>query len=246
MSIYEDLLKAVEDLPKDAIERTKKDVTRKGYDTTGYQYQFLVNVMNEIFGIENWYFDYALAKEIEGKYNNGKPWWDLTVNVTVTVNINDKAVMRKCAGGHRSEMYADALKGAITNGYKKTVALFGVGKKAYEGTIDEDYRPIPGENAQEGTKTVKFPQNGTKPRIAPEKPTDAKEMASVFKISGKPVSRDAFIEKMDEVAKKHKLDLGNVITFARIDKDFPDMDDSEVLKTGAKLKELIARMPKKK
>ena len=39
--------------------------------------------------------------------------------------------------------YADALKGAITNGFKKTAAFWGVGRDAYAGTIDDDNTPLP-------------------------------------------------------------------------------------------------------
>ena len=155
MSKYNELVKGVDSLPKEAIERAKKEVTRKGYDTTGYQYQFLVNVINEVIGLGNWGFTYDIIKEIEGKWNNGKSFWELTTKVTVWMNAETKAEF-SCVGGHKSEMYADALKGAITNGFKKTVAFFGVGKKAYEGTVDDDYRPQPVEDKT--PKEVKQPQ----------------------------------------------------------------------------------------
>ena len=140
--IYKQLVEATNNLPKDAVEKAPKNITRKGYDTTGYGYQFLVNVLNETLGIGGWGFKYELLKEIEGKWSNEKSYWDITVNVTVWIKVdNSTPASFSCVGGHKSEMYSDALKGAITNGFKKTVAFFGVGKNAYEGTIDEDYRP---------------------------------------------------------------------------------------------------------
>ena len=152
MSKYSELVKGVDNLPKEAIEKTKKEVTRKGYDTTGYQYQFLVNVINEVIGLGNWGFTYDVIKEIEGKYNNGKSFWELTTKVTIWMNAETKAEF-SCVGGHKSELYADALKGAITNGFKKTAAFFGVGKKAYEGTVDDDIRPQATGNGQSGPIT---------------------------------------------------------------------------------------------
>ena len=59
------------------------------------------------------------------------------------MKITILGVEKTCVGGHKSEMYADALKGAITNSFKKTLGFFGIGKKAYEGMLDDDYRPIP-------------------------------------------------------------------------------------------------------
>ena len=141
--IYTRLVEAVDALPPEAVERAKKEVTRKGYDTTGYQYQFLVNVLNEVVGMSKWGYSYNLLASDEGTTSSGRKMYDLTVEVTVWIKDGETKIERKCVGGHSSMTYADAYKGAITNGLKKTLAFFGVGKKAYEGTIDEDYQPIP-------------------------------------------------------------------------------------------------------
>jgi len=137
--VYNKINELVDNLPANAVERAKKEDTRKGYDTTGYQYQFLINCINEVVAPCGWNYKYKIIKEVEGKFGNGKPYYDITVELDFTILDTTKT----CVGGHRSEMYADALKGAITNSLKKTLGFFGIGKKAYEGTIDEDYRPIP-------------------------------------------------------------------------------------------------------
>jgi len=149
MNIYTELITAVEDLGEKAVEKTKKEITRKGYDTTGYQYQYLVNVLNEVVGMENWGMDYVIIKEIEGQTAGGQKTWEITTNVNVWIKVGGGIAKRSLAGGHKSTSHADALKGAITNGFKKTVALFGIGKKAYEGTLDDDYTPIPEDNRVE-------------------------------------------------------------------------------------------------
>lgn len=136
---YDELMAAVDALPKEAVERTKASETRKGYDTTGYQYQYLVNALNETLAPESWSFSYRTVKEIEGKYGNGSSFHDVTAEVTVEI----LGSTRTCVGGHVSKSYGDALKGAITNAFKKTLAFFGPGKKAYEGALDDDYRPLP-------------------------------------------------------------------------------------------------------
>lgn len=137
--ILQKIYKAIDELPPEAIERAPKEVTRKGYDTTGYQYQYLVNVINEVVGVNNWSNDFRIIKEIEGKWNTGKSFFEITIEMELTI----LGAKRKASGGHKSEMYFDAHKGAITNSIKKTLSLFSIGKKAFEGVLDEDYRPLP-------------------------------------------------------------------------------------------------------
>ena len=147
-TIYDSIIKKENELPKDAVEHAKADITRKGYDTTGYGYQFLVNVLNEVCGIDGWNYTYKVIKETEGKWRNGGTYWEICVETPVEIifgknGVGDNIKITKTmVGGHKSEMYADALKGAITNSLKKTFAMFGLGHKAYEGTIDDDYLPI--------------------------------------------------------------------------------------------------------
>lgn len=121
---------------QDAIQRTKKEETRKGYDTTGIGYQYCVNRFNEVLGLDGWGYDYSVIKEKEGTFKSGTSFFEMTVEVAIWVGCKDN--VRKCVGGHISSSYSDALKGAITNAFKKTAAFWGVGKQAYEGTLDDD------------------------------------------------------------------------------------------------------------
>lgn len=153
--IYDQLVKAVDNLPKEAVESTKKETTRKGYDTTGYQYQFLVNVLNEVVSPAGWNYGYEVVNVITGQYKSGQTFYEITVSTKVDI----LGATRTAPGGHISSSYSDALKGAITNALKKTFGMFGIGKKAYEGTLDEDYQPI-GEVEVVRTKT-QSPQYAT-------------------------------------------------------------------------------------
>ena len=72
---YQKLIEAVDNLPEKAVEHASKEVTRKGYDTTGFQYQFLVNLMNEVIVIGNWGFSYTVLREKEGQCQSGKAFW---------------------------------------------------------------------------------------------------------------------------------------------------------------------------
>src|SRR5690606_20554759 len=55
----------------------------------------------------------------------------------------------ECYGGHDSTEEVNALKGAYTNAFKKTAALLGVGRRAYEGTLDEDFLSAEAEEVQQ-------------------------------------------------------------------------------------------------
>lgn len=129
-------------LPEEAVERASRDKTKKGYDTTGYRYQYVVDRLNEVCGIDGWDFDFEILDVRDGKFASGKPFVEIAVAVTVRLyGTADRASTRRCVGGHRSDNYADALKGAITNAFKKTAAFFGVGADAYRATIDDDNQP---------------------------------------------------------------------------------------------------------
>jgi len=139
----EQFLKLNEKLSVEAIQRTDKEKTKKGYDTDGYGYQFCVNRFNEVYE-EKWGFDWAILKNIEGAYKSGQQFHEITVRLSIWVGSMENS--RECVGGHVSATYYDALKGAITNAFKKTAAFWGVGRHAYEGTIDDDNTPLPDDN----------------------------------------------------------------------------------------------------
>ena len=140
-----DILKALsEPLPKAAIQRTKGSVTRKRYDTDGYGYQFAVDRFNNVLGTE-WGYSWEVIEKSTGQYKSGQPYISITVSISIW--ILDPTNTRTHAGGHTSAGFDDALKGAITSGFKKTAAMWGVGRDAYAGTIDDDNKPMPDEHA---------------------------------------------------------------------------------------------------
>lgn len=130
-TIYENLSKK---LPNEAIQRSEGSKTGKGYDTTGYGYQFVVNRLNEVVGVEGWNYEYREINKTEGVSRSGTPRIGITAEIKLTIMGTTKAMI----GGHISNNYTDALKGAITNALKKAAGMFGIGKEAYEKTIDED------------------------------------------------------------------------------------------------------------
>lgn len=145
-----------------AVERTKAAQTRKGYDTTGIKYAYVVERMNEQLGLGWTYGDEVIDVE-KGQYRSGAEFFDVTMKVTVRVQrLDDEAgdwIERHAYGGHRSSTRADAYKGALTNGLKKAAAMFGVGIEAYKGTIDDDNLPQPEEVAPARREAPKQSQN---------------------------------------------------------------------------------------
>lgn len=125
-------------LPEKAVERTEGSKTGKGYNTTGYKYQFVINRLNEVLGIGNWGYEIEVVKE-EVMLVKERNMYSISVDAKVWLIIDEKETPKlRMSGGHKSRTYADAKKGAITNSLKKGFALFGVGKQAYEITIDDD------------------------------------------------------------------------------------------------------------
>ena len=136
-------------LRSEAIQRTQDWQTHKGYDTDGYGYQFCVNRFNEVFG-NQWGCSFDIIHEATSSSKSGNTMYDITTKVSIWVINPDQP--RSCAGSHRSKTYGDALKGAITNGFKKTAAFWGVGRQAYEGALDDDNDPWPEFAAQNGSE----------------------------------------------------------------------------------------------
>lgn len=128
-------------LSEEAIQIATKEQTKKGYDTTGYGYQYIVNRMNEVLGPSHWRQIVEVIKEVP----KGDKLIEVTMRVIVQIGnwINGTFIPiaeQVAFGGHASMTLSDAYKGAHTNTLKKALGMFGVGKEAYEGTLDDDNR----------------------------------------------------------------------------------------------------------
>lgn len=149
------------EMPKDSIQVAKKEKTNKGYDTTGVGYQWCVNRFNEVLGTQ-WGYEYKILKEEKGVYKkSGTEYYDITVEMSIWIGNED--TVRVCIGGHIAVVYADALKGAITNAFKKTAAFWGVGRQAYEGSLDDDisYPEVAEDKVSSGE--IKYPNKNLPP-----------------------------------------------------------------------------------
>lgn len=133
--------------PESAIERTEGRLTGRGYDTTGLKYQHVVNRLNDVLGVGG----FRVTRKVEVREittAKGRPAFDAYCELVLQLGEWSAGTFQPFAeavgdGGHTAMSQADAIKGAFTNGFKKTAAFFGVGRQAYEGTLDDDHVPEP-------------------------------------------------------------------------------------------------------
>jgi hypothetical protein len=131
--------------PENCIQRTEGRITGRGYDTTGIGYQFIANRLNEVLGVGGWRAHRTVnVKEVTR--SNGRPAFEAICDLTLELGSwenGDFVVFAESLadGGHVASSEADARKGAYTNAFKKAAAFMGVGRQAYEGTLDDDNIP---------------------------------------------------------------------------------------------------------
>lgn len=135
--------------PEEAVERTDGRLTGKGYSTTGLKYQFVVNRLNEVLGF-GCFRAHRTINVKETKRANGRPAFEAICDLTLELGqwVDGKFVVfaeSLADGGHIASSAADARKGSYTNAFKKAAAFFGVGRQAYEGSIDDDNIPADDE-----------------------------------------------------------------------------------------------------
>lgn len=131
--------------PEEAIERTDGRVTGRGYSTTGIKYQYIVNRMNEVLGIGGWraHRTVTVRKVTTAK---GREAFEAICDITLELGqwVDGQFVVfaeSLADGGHTATSEADARKGSYTQSLKKAAAMFGCGRQAYEGTLDDDNVP---------------------------------------------------------------------------------------------------------
>jgi hypothetical protein len=219
-------------MPKAAEQRTKAKDTKKGYDTTGYGYQYVVDRFNEVCG-EDWGYSYRILKECEGAYSTGKGFYEITVEVSIWLGDSSKA--RTCVGGHTSVSYADALKGAITNAFKKTAAFWGVGADAYRGTIDDDNQPLPEKEEKKAVRNItedntqvgrEHPKsNATLDKIEPPNDEATKRLHKVYEAFEWKGHDEEKKYVVDQIAKKVNDNKADVLIDRIIALKLPEKED---------------------
>jgi len=141
--VYKNFIK---EIPKEAL---RLSTLEDGTVYTLYGYQFIINRLNDVVGFEHWNIKVITEPRSE-KRNN---FWFVSLSLTLSLGNWTSAlfiplVSKVSYGSGASENLGNALKGALTNGFKKAAAMYGIGKKAYEGLI-EDYDIL-----KNGTKKI--------------------------------------------------------------------------------------------
>lgn len=156
--------------PEHCIQRTDGSVTGKGYSTTGIGYAFITARLNEVVGLGNWRAHRTVTVKPITR-SNGRTAFEAICDITLELGewIDGNFVTWAEAlsdGGHVASSEADARKGAYTNALKKAAAMFGCGRQAYEGTLDDDN--LPAEHNTEGVTVTTLPTPAPQPvRPAP-------------------------------------------------------------------------------
>jgi hypothetical protein len=156
--------------PEHCIQRTEGRLTGRGYDTSGIGYQHIANRLNEVLGVGGWRAHRTVnVKEVVRA--NGRPAFEAICDITLELGEWVGGDFVVCAesladGGHVAGSEADARKGAYTNAFKKAAAFFGVGRQAYEGSLDDDN--VPTDHAGDGFTVSTLP---TQRPVAPVQAT---------------------------------------------------------------------------
>lgn len=165
--------------PEEAIERTDGRVTGRGYSTTGIKYQYVANRLCEVLGPGSFRAHRTVTVKTVTT-PKGRTAYEAICDLTLELGAWDEGdggfkvwAEALADGGHTSFSEADARKGAYTNAFKKAAAFFGVGKQAYEGTIDDDHVPSDDLEVGPASRPTVQPGRSADPSPGPARPVSA-------------------------------------------------------------------------
>lgn len=126
----------IKEIPKEALRLSKQE---DGTIWTLYGYQFILNRLNKVVGFEHWNIKIIDTLQTEKSSNLWLVALLIELSLGNYVAGHFVPLVSKISFGSGTDgLLGNAKKGALTNGFKKVAAMFGIGKKAYEGLI-EDY-----------------------------------------------------------------------------------------------------------
>ena len=171
--------------PEQAIQRTEGKLTGRGYDTSGIGYQFIANRLNEVLGVGGWRAHRTVVVK-EVTRSNGRPAFEAICDITLELGewvSGDFQVFAESLadGGHLASSEADARKGSYTNAFKKAAAFFGVGRQAYEGSLDDDNLPaehVPGDGVTIAALPTQRPAPASVPVVQAQVPQQPAQQAA--------------------------------------------------------------------
>lgn len=222
-----------QDLAAPMPNEAKQHTDKKGYDATGYGYQYVANRLNEVLGIDGWRTEHeVIALDEVPTGREGRVRYHCTILLRLQIGSYDDSgqwftkAQRECYGGQEANLRADALKGAWTNAFKKTAALVGPGRAAYEGSIDEDMQGDRG-HAQPPPQRGRQQDSGqSRGRQQPnEQQSSTQDQAPAQKVAVRKRVGDLIAQRFGDDTKP----IGRYIR-EQFGKPIKDMDDKELLK----------------
>lgn len=121
----EQLKKIKEDFPPEAMSKD----TSRGFELTSIKAMFVIERLNDTFGIFGWKYTFDEPKEKDGEYY---------CKVTLSITGENEAVHSISQyGGKRvvRNNITDAYKSAITDGLTKCASILGIGHKVFKGEV---------------------------------------------------------------------------------------------------------------
>jgi len=113
-------------VPEQFLEAYEED----GVKFNGYKAQYAINLLNEVYGLGNWFAEFEL-KHIE---NINKSW---LAHGMVKIVINGKFICDGI-GGSYARRIENSLKGCKTSAFKNACRYLGIGNELYLAGHDED------------------------------------------------------------------------------------------------------------
>ena len=129
---------------------------QQGRTIYGLKSQAVIDAVNEILG-ENW--GYSIIESNVKELQSEKMSFYAYVRVNVFIDINGRRIERESYGGSRNSNIGDAIKGATTDAITKALSMFSIGRKAYEGELQEYmdcYRKIKGALQKKDKKALEL------------------------------------------------------------------------------------------
>lgn len=115
-------------LKKGEPKNITEDKTR-GFSSTGYDPQYIIDAMNKVFGIEGWGFEDLYNKTFEN---------ETVAKIRAWLSVGDNEVSRTAYGSKKileKTWLGDAKKSAQTDAIKKALSYFSIGNRAYHGRL---------------------------------------------------------------------------------------------------------------
>jgi hypothetical protein len=131
----------------------------------GYKPQYLIDAVNEVFGVDGW--GYKLIEMKTTPADGGKI--TAIAQVEVYIKVGDSLICKGPQFGVSTNYPGDAEKGALTDGIGKSFSLWGIGSKAYRGLL----RPSGNGNANSQKEEKPAPQEEKEANSETPQPTQS-------------------------------------------------------------------------